>query len=129
MWVALGWKTIETRRHARLACLVHRRKRIAIHAAKKWDLDWIKKASLYLADWQYEETVRNRYDWPRMALICTVLPDEHRRLIRSDSQHALRDCSKEDLFGLVFNDVQRFDPIPWKGHQGIMKVPEEVIPR
>lgn len=129
MWTALGWKTAETRRHNRLACLAQRKRRIAIHAANKWDPDWKEKARPFLTNDQLDETVSAQlYDiWPRKAIICTVFPDEHRRLVWSDSNQALCECGYNDLFGLILEDIELFDPIPWKGHQGIMKVPEEVI--
>lgn len=132
MWVEKEWKKIETRRHNKLACLAQRRKRIVIHAADKWDPDWKKRAMDYLSDEQYVITGVSEWKdgpnaWPRGALVCTVFPKEHRQLIWSDSQQALCECGYNDLFGLVLEDVQRFDPIPWKGHQGIMKIPEEVL--
>ena len=130
-WVALGWKTIETRRHNKLACLARRGKRIVIHAAGKWDPHWREKADPYLEHRQYYDTVEaQRVNiWPRGALICTVFPAEHARLSSVMSPLALCDCSGNDLFGIVLGDVQRFAPIKWTGHQGIMKVPDEVIER
>lgn len=129
-WVEKEWKKTETRRHKRLACLARRRKRIVIHAADKWDPDWREKAELFLSPDQSIETQdAQRGDlWPRKALICTVFPKEHRQLIWSDSQDALCECSFNDLYGLVLQDVLRFDPITWSGHQGLMKIPDGVVP-
>ena len=137
-WVEKEWKKTETRRHNRLACLAKREKRIAIHAAQKWDPDWRDKAGDWLSSEQYDETDEAEFNflhieqygvWPRGALICTVFPAEHARLSSVMSPLALCDCSGNDLYGIVLEDVQRFRPIKWTGHQGIMKVPEEVIER
>ena len=128
-WVALGWKTIETRRHNRLACLARRGDRIVIHAAQKWDPYWQTKSFQFLNDEQFKKTWAAEKDdsWPRKAIICTVFPKAHEILYDMDSKKALCDCQWGDLFGLVLKDVRSFTPIPWKGHQGIMKIPEEVI--
>ena len=128
-WVALGWKTVETRRHNRLACLARRGRRIAIHAAQKIDWSWKDKAGPYLSEEQLLWTLGNITDWPRGFLICTVFPAEHARMSSVMSPLALCDCSGNDLYGIVLEDVQRFEPIKWTGHQGIMKVPDEVIER
>ncbi len=53
-WIALGWKTIETRTHARFAGLEGRR--IGIHAAAKWDKQAIDAARPYLTAAQLAET-------------------------------------------------------------------------
>lgn len=127
-WVALGWKTIETRRHNKLACLARRGKRIVIHASDKWDIDWCLKANDFLTQHQFNMTAYQGFEfWPRGALICTVKIHGHWQLGSPASHLALCDCSGGDLFGLTLQAVQRFDPIKWKGHQGIMKIPDEVI--
>ena len=129
-WVALGWKTIETRRHNKLACLARRGKRIVIQAADRWDPHWQAKSFEFLNDEQFNETWSAEKDnkWPRGALICTVDVVGHMENMISNeinNQEAL--CDIGGLCGLFLKDVYRFNPIPWKGHQGIMKVPEGVI--
>jgi hypothetical protein len=129
-WVALGWKTIETRRHARLEALIGFR--IAIHAAQKWDPDWREKSKGFLSDERYYHTMKHfKNGWPRGALVCTVLVRRGRWI--PDCQGELTDlnkaalCDVRGLHCLFLEDVHRFEPISWTGHQGIMKVPEEVI--
>jgi len=126
-WVALGWKPIETRRHNKLACLARRGRRIVIHAADKWDSEWWIKSREFITSDRRQITMAEKDRWPRGALICTVFPTELSRLSSVMSNLALCDCSGNDLYGLILKDAQRFDPIKWSGHQGIMKVPEEVI--
>ena len=122
-WVALSWKTIETRTHNRFASLVGQR--IAIHAAQK--IDWVWRDKARLSNEQFLWTFGNMLDWPRGAVVCTAQVIEHARLSAVMSPLALCDCSGNDLFGLVLEDVQRFDPIPWKGNQFPFTVPDEVI--
>ena len=70
--IALGYKTIETRTHARFAGLVG--KRIGIHAGKRFD----KRAAAAIADAlgcttaDLVHTLSDPDSWPSGCLICTV---------------------------------------------------------
>lgn len=124
-WVELGWKTVETRRHSRFACLVGHA--IVIHAAHKWDPDWIEKSKGLLTAAQFDETVEQCLHWHRGALLCTVRVVGHYQLGAPASPLALCDCSDGRLFGLVIADVHRLAPTPFRGKQGIFEVPDEII--
>ena len=69
-WIAMGWKTIETRRHNRLDRIIGRR--IAIHASKTWDSSSLDVAGQYLTTAQIQRhglmTSRNMY--PKGELVC-----------------------------------------------------------
>lgn len=87
-FIALGWKTIETRTHSRFASLVGRR--IAIHASQTWDKNWQAAAGPWLTGQQIDQVQGN---WPRGTIVCTANVDIHRALNNGDSQAALIDCS------------------------------------
>lgn len=115
-WIALGWKTIETRTHNRFARLVG--KRIGIHAGKTWDrLAYIKAADFITHEQVLQsEELRTVHG----GILCTALVKEARPLTAKDSKASL--CHAEGLFGLVLEDVQHpilGHPIPAKGKQGI----------
>lgn len=124
-WVALGWKTIETRTHGRLASLAGRK--IGIHSSLKWDRDALVLAAPFLDEAQLSES--------RMFLklsgniICTAYVREHRRLRATDSKAALIDCHSFTRYGLILEDVR---PLPelicCRGKQGIWyyEIPGEV---
>jgi len=121
-WVALGWKTIETRMHSRFACLAG--KRIGIHVARKWDRNAMSSAQAYLTNeqcliaWKTEQSMRLLAG----NVICTAWVRRHRRLISEDSQRALIECNTT-RFGLILQDIVRIDSIPMRGVQGICYIP------
>lgn len=114
-WVALGWKTIETRTHRRFACLEG--KRIGIHATAKWDESAIGVAADYLTDEQFSTS--DRFLRIGQAIICTAFVRHFRQLTAEDSRDALIDCFNVQRYGLVLTDVQTIEAIPAKGKQGI----------
>ncbi len=118
LWVATGWKKIETRTHNRFSGLVG--ERVAIHAAQAWDELALEIARPYLSKMQINlMQLWNRADGQ---IIATAYVKDARLLKDSDSLQAL--CPAKGLFGLILSDVsvlQRF--IPWKGQQGIFKIP------
>lgn len=130
-WVALGWKTIETRRHARFRRLVGQR--VAIHAAKKWDPKWRDLAESFLSNEQLFSTINHEFMWPRGAIVCTVrvraadwfdIGDPYYNY-EEIARHAL--CAAEGRFLLWLEQIQAFKkPIPWKGRQGIFVGPHEL---
>ncbi len=126
-WVAMGWKTIETRTHDRFKGL--KGQRIAIHAAKKFDKDVEEKVFNYIIGRDVKDFPGwNEYGKVRGAVICTAFVQDFRKLTESDSRNALCDCGGGNLYGLILKDVERLIvPIPWKGLQGIFNVPDEII--
>lgn len=115
-WISLGWKTIETRTHARFASLEG--KRIAIHAGLKWDKTAMDAAAPFLTDEQRRQ--------PLIALpghvICTALVSAHRPLAPDDAPGALIECRSVPRFGLFLTELQLVQPFPASGAQGIWRV-------
>lgn len=115
-WVALGWKTIETRTHSRFRGLVGQR--IGIHSALKWDEHALNAASPYLREDQILETE----SFLRLggAVICTALVEDFRFLEPGDAPSALIEC---DTFrtGLFLRDVEVIPLVCMRGRQGIWK--------
>lgn len=121
-WVALEWKTIETRRHNRFKSLVG--KRIGIHAAIKWDKDWLLHAQEFLSDFQIRQT--ERFLNIGGALICTALVTEGRLLTSEDSSKALVECVTQRQ-GLILSDVRGIEAVPMKGSRSIWNVPRRLL--
>lgn len=125
-WVALEWKTIETRTHTRFRNLVGQT--IGIHAAKHWDKFWYSKSDRYLNLQRIVETQNNLFlNAPRGFLIATAYVEGFRLLNKRDSDKALCCCDGNDLFGLVLSNISRIEPIPMKGRQGIFNYDGEII--
>lgn len=119
-WVIFGWKTLETRRHARFKNLPG--KRIGIHASRKWDNDAIGIASKYLTDDQIAASNWLRHSPHGGKILGTVFVDEHRPCKVEDAQAALIEC-ETPRFGLVLSDPAKFDaPIATVGRQGMWRV-------
>lgn len=120
MWVAWGWKTIESRTHNRLQSLVG--KCIGIHAGLKWDRDAIEIARPYLTPERIQQTIALFKAPPSGCIVAAAQPKAHRLLTPADAPAALIEC-KTRRFGLDFgNNVQLVDkPYPVRGWQGIWK--------
>lgn len=117
-----GWKTIETRSHARFESLAG--KTIGIHASKTWDSDAMRLARPYLTDEQFEQTYLILRDEKKNtgAVLGTVFVNEHRFLDPDDSAAALIDC-ETPCFGLLLRDpIKLACPFPVTGQQGIFHV-------
>src|ERR1700686_5562808 len=99
-WVMLGWKTLETRRHARFKTLVG--KRVGIHASQKWDKDAIGIASKYLTDDQIAASNWMRHALDGGKILGTVFVDEHRPCKGQDAFPPLIECETPP-FGLVLS--------------------------
>lgn len=116
-WVALGWKSVESRKHRKFASLAGRR--IGILASKEWDESALEQARPYLDSWKYEETLR----WKRKVesmVLCTVFARAHRRLVRDDAPEALIECESVERYGLILTEIRILDPfVAMKGAQGI----------
>lgn len=126
-WVALGWKTIETRTHTRFKSLVGQT--IGIHAAKHWDNEWFMKSFNYYLHVELKFRTEDNLSFiePRGFLIATAFVDDFRLLNNDDSMQALCDCSGDDLFGLILSNIAQIEPIPMKGSQGIFNYDGEII--
>jgi hypothetical protein len=123
-WIAWGWKTVETRTHDRFAGLVG--KRIAIHAAQKFDDSAFRAAQRFLSDGQYRAVNSRARKYPRGAVICTVEVYESRVVIPNSCAEtgALIECASVKRYGLFLRAVRRVDPpISMRGRQGIFKIP------
>lgn len=117
-WIALGWKTTETRTHALFAMLEHRY--IGIHAGLRWDEEAIGIASKWLTLEQQHATEELRA--VRGCIVAHAYVSAHRRANEWDSASALIACGKRRCFGLFLEDIKRLEqPIPYKGAQGIWK--------
>ena len=131
-FVALGWKTIETRLHSRFACLVHQT--IGIQAAAQFDKDWEKEAKRFLTEEQWL-TIQgaahpdiSRLFTERQSIICTVHVDEFQKLFACYSDRALIDCSNDNRYGLFLSKSHILTPaISTKGikHRGLWNYPLE----
>jgi hypothetical protein len=122
-WVALGWKTIETRTHRRFDVLACRR--IGIHASKFWDKSAMDAARPYLSAEQL--AIDHTLYYRRGELLCTARtgnPDPS-WLSAADSKAALIDCdpAKVIRFGLWLSEIEMMEPpLKVKGGQGIFYV-------
>lgn len=120
-WIALGWKTIETRTHPRFRGLMG--KRIGIHAGAHWDQDAFDTAEQYLSDEQLLQT--KEYYRLRKGIVCTAMVQDFRKLTVADSTAALIEC-RSTRWGLVLADVLVPEvPVPANGRQGIWFYPTE----
>jgi hypothetical protein len=122
-WVALEWKGIETRTHARFAKLEG--ERIAIHAAKKWDPHYFDIAFPYLdQDRLYKTRKLVHLDG---AIICTADVVKTKWLLGTIHEEREALCRTKRLFGLFLDQIQTFDAIPFRGRQGIFEVPDDIL--
>ena len=135
LWIAWGWKPVETRSGKRMRLYVG--KRIAIHAGKLMDPRALSLADPYLTEYQRDKTLqelgkayaenRRKITDPRFgAVICTAYAEKHRKLTVKDELYALFDCA--GLWGLFLSDIQVLSrPLPWRGQQSSFTVPDELI--
>lgn len=128
-WVSIGWKLIETRDHDRFKGLVNQR--IAIHSAKKWDNNAFRIAGSRLKQ-SYQEITLDRLRLLEPAIVCTAFvkksywDNKVPEFLRLATEGwAL--CPIDNKYLLIFTDIIAFKPIPWRGHQGIFNVPDEII--
>ena len=120
IWVALGWKGIESREHDRFRGLLG--KRIGVHSTLKWDPDWSLSASPYLTYDQRMQTFNFSQHTFGGKVICTAEVINYRQLEPRDEQFTLIECRTKRM-GLFLHDVRRIEPVPCKGRQGIFYLP------
>jgi len=115
-WVIWNWKPIETRTHARFACL--KGKTILIHAGQKTDKTDQAIRNPYLLDYQKESMIS--LIRPNGYLLGTARVKHFDLLSEFNSQEALIDCGNVKRWGLFMDMVNEFEhPIPCKGGMGI----------
>lgn len=130
LWVALGYKPIETRTHDRFKNLVG--KRIAIHSAQIYDEGAFKLAWEFLPPKLKAPLgvikLAMSVSLARGSIVCTAIVIKTEWLNEEHSNRALCDCKNVKRFGLFFADVKALKkPIPYKGRQGIFNIPSEVF--
>lgn len=116
-WIAHGWKTIETRQHDRLRCLLG--KQIGIHAAERYDYSATDMASRWKP---IEELCRTephaQYTFGK--LVATAYVADFRLVTAEDSKAALYDCSAGNRWGLILEGIEHLRPYKLaRGRQGI----------
>jgi hypothetical protein len=137
MWIFMGWKTIETRLHARFKGLVG--KRIAIHAAKtkidgaaffcQWFYDAVEKVGGPLA---VQNQMMLAALW-RGKILCTAVVVDAKLapnvgFVEHEEWNKKAMCEVASKFCLFLDDVKKFkEPITYKGGRGIFNVPEELL--
>ncbi len=133
-FVAMKWKTIETRCHSRFSSLVGQR--IAIHAAKKIDNAAFFNEFLLEKITPSPLQVENFIRWVvlcRGRVICTARVVDARWAPNVDvdvreewMKRAM--CETAGKFCLFFEDIHPITKkLGWIGRQGIFEVPDEVI--
>ena len=132
-FIAMKWKTIETRTHARFELLEGQR--IAIHAAKK---DVRVPASLYdylpaaLRDSLQLSNILLSMDTNRGKIVCTAQVTKARWAVMVDfdlrkawNEQAM--CEVGGKFLLFLEEIEPINPVPFRGRQGIFNVPDELV--
>lgn len=125
-WVALGWKTIETRIHNRFKLLAGRE--IAIHSAKAWD----DSAYTLAAKWLTPEMIAITEGFPRDGegeILCVTHVTLTRKLLPADSREAMIDCGDTLRFGLFLGKMRWVAGVRTKGQQGMwpLRIPLSCI--
>jgi activating signal cointegrator 1 len=132
-FIALGWKTIETRTHDRFRNLEG--ETIGIHAGNTWDKDWKELAVPYLTEEQIIHTkisLKGLFDggYNKGKILCTTHVSDTNWLNEPASWNALINCNPEEIgfqrFGLFLGNVKSIKPIPAKGKQGIWNYDGEI---
>lgn len=118
-WIAWGLKTIETRRHDRLRCLLGRE--IGIHAGERYDPTATRIARRYAEEGALDE--RPDRPWSLYyggGIVARAFVAGFRQLTDADSKAALFPCHQGDRWGLVLEGVEELRPyIVAKGKQGV----------
>lgn len=114
-WIMRGWKTIETRTHAKFASINH--KDILIHAGQTTDKSDITVNNPYLSK---EQLLENPDEMINGFILGSVHVYDFMKLTKHDSRASLIDCESIERFGLFLENINRWEiPIPEKGEMGI----------
>ena len=130
-WVAMKWKTIETRTHDRFRSL--RGQRIIIHAAQKAEDYRLLGEYLPPMDLVEQQNYTDRVGLQRGRLLCTAkvviarwAPNIYFDLQEEWNKQGM--CEVAGKYLLFLDDIQPLrDMIPFRGRQGIFNVPDELI--
>ena len=134
-FVAMRWKTIETRTHARFKGLVGQR--IAIHAGLKVDEAAFLNEFLpqrISTPLQVENLIRVVALW-RGRLVCTARVVDARwapnvGFVEREEWNKRAMCEAAGKFCLFLGDIVPLqNMIPFRGRQGIFEVPDEALKR
>ena len=131
-FVAIKWKTIETRTHQRLKLLA--RQRIAIHASKKIDrlgawTDYLPPDTSVLQATNMEGLINMSCG----TIVCTatvsaVMWAPNVDFVEREEWNEKAMCEVAGKFCLFLEDIKPLkNRIPFRGRQGIFNVPDELI--
>lgn len=116
-WIALGWKTIETRTHKRFQSLVGQQ--IGIHAGKRMDLSELIFSNPFLTKQQIADTLACQHG----QIVCSAFVRDFRILTAQDSKAALIDCGETLRYGLILDNIKPFKSgIKINGSSGIFYI-------
>lgn len=105
-FIALGWKTIETRTHKGLKSLVGRT--IGIHASMRFDPDGFTLAREWMSLKQmdiYEQT-----KFPENKIVALAYVEKWSILTEEDSENALILCRPDQRYGIFLKDIVMLSP-------------------
>ena len=131
-FVAMKWKTIETRTHQRFKGLTGQR--IAIHAAMKFDktIPWGKYFRPNISMSQVDNIIKSAC-LNKGAIVCTAMVTDVRwapnvNFVEREEWNLKAMCEVAGKFCLFLDDIELFKPtIPFRGRQGIFEVPDHII--
>jgi hypothetical protein len=126
----MGWKIIETRLHARFACLEG--KEIAIHAGLHWDNTAISKARPWLTveqlamteQWKAEDAFAGQ-----IVALADVISAAWLPATPEASAKAMIDCIETRRFGLTLGGIETVTSRKIKGYQGMFKIDGGILRR
>ena len=133
--IAMKWKTIETRTHARFKSLEGQR--IAIHAAKKvvpitsffcecLPLDGTHHDILKVNNiTRFVEICRGKIVCTARVVKARWAPNIGFDLREKWNKQAM--CEAAGKFLLFLDEIEPINPIPFRGRQGIFNVPDELL--
>ena len=127
IWVSVGWKTIETRKHGRYHNLIGQR--IAIHAAKKLDKNALSYGP-FLERMESGVITSNFAIWMARCMgciVCTALVSDG-KWMPAGTHDARAMCQMGGKYCLYLTGIKPLStPVRWKGQQGIFNVPDELL--
>jgi len=112
------WKSIETRLHEKLACLIH--KTVGIHVGKQWDPNVIEASKKYVGSISKLDTIFEMIKDKRIGqIICTANVDATGWLCGDDSKSAMINCMWSARYGLFLKSITKIETPKFSGSQGI----------
>ena len=136
LWIAIKWKTIETRTHDRFKNLMG--ERIAIHASQSFD-ETAFFSEMFMQTLEADGGVTQVSNQMLMSnlwrgkILCTALVKEH-RLAPNVAFAEHKEWNRKAMievggkFCLFLEDIKPLkDPVTYSGQQGIFNVPDALI--